>query len=222
MGQQAKIGLERTIARGAASLVNLTDETPLTVRWNQGLLLTTKHLLETAGSASEPQYYEQIVLDLDNVTACCKQGLYYLRRGPGKAFQFSVNAYADQCIYVSDSSAALFEMIGLSTPPEAEELQSTGEGNRFSPADMPFLFVRSTAGAEPQSFRLGRRWSSETRSQAGVPWMHSPPLERPPHEATKLDFIVEAGTADGGAGFDPLLLPDVTVTTPLGQLPASF
>ena len=88
MGQQAKIGLERTIARGEASLVNLTDETPLTIRWNQGLLVTSKHLLETGGSATEPQYYEQIVLDLDNVTACCKQGLYYLRRGPGKAFQF--------------------------------------------------------------------------------------------------------------------------------------
>jgi len=221
MGQQAKIGLERTIARGAASLVSLTDETPLTVRWNQGLLVTSTHLLETGGSATEPQYYEQIVLDLDNVTACCKQGLYYLRRGPGKAFQFSVNAYADQCIFVSDPSTALFEMVGLATPPEAEVLQSTGEGNRFSPADMPFLFVRSATGAEPQSFRLGRRWSSETRSQAGVPWMHSPPLDRPPHEATKHDFIVEAGTADGGAGFDPLLLPDVAAT-PLGQPQASF
>jgi eukaryotic-like serine/threonine-protein kinase len=222
MGQQAKIGLERTMVRGAASLVNLTDETPLTVRWNQGLLVTSKHLLETGGSASEPQYYEQIVLDLDNVTACCKQGLYYLRRGPGKAFQFSVNAYADQCIFVSDPNVALFEMVGLSTPPEPEALQSTGEGNRFSPADMPFLFVRSASGAEPQSFRLGRRWSSETRSQAGVPWMHAPRLERPPHEATKHDFVVEAGAADGGPGFDPLLLPDVPAATPLGQPQASF
>ena len=152
MGQQAKIGLERTIARGAASLVNLTDETPLTIRWNQGLLVTSKHLLETGGSATEPQYYEQIVLDLDNVTACCKQGLYYLRRSPGKAFQFSVNAYADQCIFVSDPSAALFEMVGLTVQPEDNELQSTGEGNRFSPVDMPFLIVRPNVGGEPQSF----------------------------------------------------------------------
>src|SRR5206468_4605298 len=112
MGQQAHINLERVFARGEASLVNVIDETPLTVRWNQGLLITSKHLIETGGSAAEPQYYEQIVLDLHHVTACCRQGLYYLRRGSGKAYQFHVNAYANQCIFVTDSGAPLFEMVG--------------------------------------------------------------------------------------------------------------
>src|SRR6185295_12330015 len=90
MGQQARITLERTIARGEATLVSLTDETPLTIRWDQGLLATSKHLIETGGSATEPQHYEQIVIDLDNVTVCCRQAMYYLRRG-GKAYQFHVN-----------------------------------------------------------------------------------------------------------------------------------
>ena len=106
------------LLRGEANLVCLTDETPLTIRWNQGLLVTSQHLLETGGSATEPQYYDQIVLDLDNVTAYCREGLYYLRRGPGKAYQFHVNAYADQCIFAADAGNALFEMIGPTTPPE--------------------------------------------------------------------------------------------------------
>src|SRR5439155_11688682 len=182
MGQQARVDLQRTIARGEATLVGLTDETPLTIRWNQGLLVTSKHLIETGGSATEPQYYEQIVIDLDNVTACCREGLYHLRRGSGKGYQFHVNAYADHCIFVADPGAPLFEMIELSSPPEDDELQLTGEGNRFSPPDLPFLFVRSSAGSEPQAFKLGRRWSSEPRSQAGVPWLHTPSLDRPPHE----------------------------------------
>jgi hypothetical protein len=210
MGQQARINLDRCIARGEASLVCLTDETPLTIRWNQGLLVTSQHLLETGGSATEPQYYDQIVLDLDNVTAYCCEGLYYLQRGPGKAYQFHINAYADQCIFASNAGAALFEMIGPTTPPEQDDLQSTGEGNRFSPADMAFLFIRPTVGAEPQVFKLGRRWSSETRSQAGVPWVRPPALDRPLHAAQKSDFLIDTEPGDGHAGFDPLVLPDTS------------
>jgi hypothetical protein len=210
MAQPARISLERCIARGEASLIRMTDETPLTVRWNQGLLATNRHLIETGGTAVEPQYYEEIVLDLDNVTAMCRQGMYYLRRGPGKSFQFRVNAYADNCIFVADAGAPLFEMIGLPAKPELDELQSTGEGNRFSPFDMPFLFVRAAPGAEPQAFKLGRSWSSSvTRSQAGVPWVHAPPLDRPFHELTKSDFVIESDPAADGAGFDPLLLPTI-------------
>jgi len=221
MGQQARITLERSIARGEANLVSMIDETPLTIRWNQGLLITSKHLIETGGTATEPQYYEQIVLDLDNVTTCCRDGLYHLRRGPGKGYQFHVNAYANHCIFVADPGTPLFEMIGLSTPPEDDELQSTGEGNRFSPPDMPFLFIRPSAGSEPQAFKLGRRWSSETRSQAGVPWLHAPALDRPPHELTKSDFEVEFDTTAAGPGFDPLLLPDILSAAVNAITPAS-
>jgi eukaryotic-like serine/threonine-protein kinase len=209
MGQQARVTLERTIARGEASLVSLTDETPLTIRWNQGLLVTSQHLIETGGSSSEPQYYEQIVLDLDHVTAITRQGLYHLRRGSGKAHQFSVNSYADRCVFVADAGAPLFEMVGLSVPPETDELQSTGDGNRFSPVDMPFLFVRQTAGSEPFVAKLGRKWSSETRSQAGVPWVRPPPFDQPAHDMTKQDFEIEIAAVEDAAGCDLLLLPDV-------------
>lgn len=214
MGQPARIDLERTIARGEASLVSLTDETPLTIRWNQGLLVTSQHLIETGGSAAEPQHYEQIVLDLDNVTACCRQGLYYLRRGPGKAFQFQVNAYADRCIFVTNPGASLFEMVGLSALPESHELQSTGDENRFSPADMPFLLIRATAGSEPQAFKLGRNWSTETRSQAGVPWLHPLPIDRAAHDAAKRDYLIDAELLTTATGFDPMLLPDPASTAP--------
>jgi len=150
------------------------------------------------------------------------QGLYYLRRGPGKAYQFRVNAYADQCIFVADVGAALFEMVGLSIPPEQDELQSTGEGNRFLPADISFLFIRPATNSEPQVFKLGRRWSSETRSQAGVPWLHSPTFDRPLHEFQKRDFLIDAEPGDGHAGFDPLLLPEVGPTPLVGTGPPAF
>jgi hypothetical protein len=178
-------------------------------------------LIETGGCATEPQYYEQIVLDLDNVTAYCRQGLYYLRRGPGKAHQFHVNAYANHCIFVASPGTPLFEMVGLTGEPEDDQLQSTGEGNRFSPLDMPFLFIRPTAGSEAQAFRLGRRWSSESRSQAGVPWLRTPRLQRPAHELTKNDFEIDPDAASDRAGFDPILLPEIMPATARGNIPAT-
>jgi hypothetical protein len=212
MGQQARISLDRCIARGEASLVGLIDETPLTIRWKQGLLVTPYHLLDTGGSATEPQYYDQIVLDLDNVTAFCREGLYHLRRGPGKTYQFHLHAYANQCLFVGDPGVPLFDMVGLSTPPEQDELQSTGEGNRFSPPDMPFLAVRPMEGSEPQIFKLGRRWSSETRSQAGIPWLRPLRLDQPAHKALKQDFLTDIDADDVHPGFDPLLLPTIDPT----------
>jgi hypothetical protein len=211
MGQQARLTLQRSIARGEASLLSLTDETPLTVRWSQGLLVTPKHLIETGGSSSEPQYYEQIVLDLEHVTAVARQGLYYLRRGPGKGYQFHVNSYATRCIFVADAGSPLFEMIGLAQPPEDDELQSIGDGNRFSPIDMPYLFVRPTAGSEPFASRIGRRWSSETRPQAGVPWLRPPSFDRPAHQMTRHDFQIDVEVAEDLTGYDMQLLPDAWV-----------
>jgi serine/threonine protein kinase len=209
MGQQARVTLERSIARGEASLVHMSDETPLTIRWNQGLLATSKHLIETGGSSSEPQYYEQIVLDLDHVTAVARQGLYRLRRGQGKTYQFHVNSYANHCVFVADAGAPLFEMIGLSAPPETDELQSTGDGNRFSPVDMPFLYVRQTSSSEPFISKLGRRWSTETRPQAGVPWLEPPPFDQPAHDMTKHDFVISTDQGEELAGCDPNLLPEI-------------
>jgi hypothetical protein len=144
--------------------------------------------------------------------------MYYLRRGSGKGYQFHVNATADNCVFITDSGTPLFDMVGLSAPPETDELQSTGEGNRFSPPDMPFLFIRSSAGGEAQFIsKLGRRWSSETRPQAGVPWTHPPPMDRPAHELSKGDFQIDPDPAAGGAGCDPLLLPDVAPALSAGS-----
>lgn len=206
MGQQARLVLHRTLARGEASFVHLIEETPLTISWNQGLLVSGQHLLRTAGSAASPKYYDQIVIDLTHVTAYCRQGLYYLRRGPGKGHQFRVNFYARECIFLTEPDRPLFEMVGVSAPPEEDELVSIGEGNRYSPQDVVFLRLHSgLPGDSGQDFELGRRWSTETRSQAGVLWQRPPPLHQPLHTLTKEDFLVD--TSLGRAGFDPLLLP---------------
>lgn len=219
MGQQARLVLSRVIARGEASFVQLAEETPLTISWNQGLLVCGQHLVTTSGSVASPKYYDQIVIDLTHVTAYCRQGLYYLRRGPGKGHQFRVNFYARECIFVTELDRPLFEMVGVPALPEEDELVSIGEGNRYSPQDVVFLRLHSGLPGDPvQDFELGKRWSTETRSQAGVLWQRPPPLHQPLHTLSKDDFWVDASL--GRAGCDPQVLPMPWSNTPASPPPA--
>jgi len=207
MAQQATISFSRSIARGDANIVSLADETPLTILWNQGLIATSRRFLESGGSATSPQFYEQIVLDLSHVTMHCREGLYLLRRGAGKSFQFQVAARADHCVFVIDPDVPLYEMVGVSAPPAEEDLQAIGESNRFSQTDVLFLRVRPPGGPELlQEFPLDHRWSKETRSQVGVPWLKAPPLDQPLSTLTKSDLALQPDTE---AGFDPALLPNL-------------
>jgi len=221
MGQQARLLLSRVFARGEASFVHLAEETPLTISWNQGLLVCGQHLVTTSGSAASPKYYDQIVIDLTHVTTYCRQGLYYLRRGSGKGHQFRVNFYARECIFVTEPDRPLFEMVGVPALPEEDELVSIGEGNRYSPQDVVFLRLHSGLPGDPvQDFELGKRWSTETRSQAGVLWQRMPPLHQPLHTLSKDDFWVDASL--GRAGCDPQVLPvPWSDSTPAPLVPSS-
>jgi hypothetical protein len=97
-------------------------------------------------------------------------------------------------------------MVGVSELPEEDELVAIGEGNRYSPQDVVFLRLHSGLPGETlQDFELGKRWSTETRSQAGVLWQRSPPWHQPLHTLSKDDFWVDPSL--GRAGCDPQVLP---------------
>jgi hypothetical protein len=51
MASPTRLSLDRCIARGAASVIGMNEETPLDVRWNQGLIVTPWYFVETARPA---------------------------------------------------------------------------------------------------------------------------------------------------------------------------
>jgi hypothetical protein len=214
MTQQATIALDRCIARGEATFISLSDETPLAVTWNQGLLATSRRMLETGGSAANPKFFEKLLLDLDFVTASCRQGLY-LRRSSGKNYQFPVIVTAEHCIFMTEPDAPLYEFAGVTNPSE-KDLQVSGDHNRYP--DEHVIFLRSRPdipGERDQDYGLDiRPWSIENRSQVGIPWLQPPQPNRPAHLLTKADFAMDAAMASG-AGFDPLLLPDSASASPM-------
>jgi serine/threonine-protein kinase len=212
MGQAATIGLDRCIARGEATLVMMPDEAPLTLRWKQGLLATSRRLIEIGGSATSPKWFEKIDIDLESVTAYCRQGLHQMRRGPGKAYQFALNVNTKQCIVMTDLDAPLYEYLGVTSLTD-DDLQATGDFNRYPYLDVIFLRLRGSGAGEVQDFVLGRGpWSSESHSQVGIPW-RPPSRNTPAHLLTKYDFVADTALPVD-AGFDPLQLPESGSSVP--------
>lgn len=211
MASTARLSIDRCIARGSATIISMNEETPLAIRWNQGLIVTPRHFMETGGSATNPTRFEPINIDLLRVTASCSQGLYQMKRRPGSAYQLSVNLMADHSILMTDVDSPLYEFIGVSNV-SAGQLHCDGQDNLYAHLDGIFLRWRSDKPGElPQQFALKDRdliWSEESNPRLGIPWLQSPDPALPTHARTKADFAIDQAMA-AEAGFDPALLPDV-------------
>ncbi|HZN32820.1 MAG TPA: serine/threonine-protein kinase, partial [Pirellulaceae bacterium] len=210
MAQAAGIVMERCIARGDATLVAMNDETPLSLSWTQGLLATSRRLIESGGSDSTARkYWETISIDLDSVTALCPQGLYLMQRRLGRSSQFAASVNTKQCILMTDPGVPLIEYIGVRDL-TSDDLECNGELNRYPRADMVFLrTVSGVAGDPPVEAPLNKGLSSEKRAAISIPWLHPLRTDVPLHELTKSDFALDAAmSGGGGAGFDLGQLPD--------------
>jgi hypothetical protein len=208
MAPSTNLSLNRCIARGEATFVSLTQETPLAIHWNQGLLVTPRRLIETGGSTSEPQWYEDIKLSLIRVTASCRQGLYQMKRRQGTAYQFPLLVTTDHCAILTDPESPLYEFIGVSDV-QKENLSCEGSGNRLARTDVVFLRfgLGSTQPSQEYRFKDRGNWSDE-RAQLGIPWRREPDPTTPAHLQVKSAFeLNEAMSAD--AGFDPAELPAI-------------
>jgi serine/threonine protein kinase len=208
MSLNTGIVLDRTIARGEATFIRLSEDVPLELRWNQGLLVTPKRLLETTGSSANPKWFDRINLSLERVTAVCRQGLFQVKRRSGAAYQFGVEVDASNCIFLTDSQAPLYEFVNVEEV-TTEDLHCDGSANRYPQPDVTFLRVRPASPLEPDAiYSLKQRgeWSMESQPQPRVPWKTPPSLTVPAHRQVREAFELQAG-AEGDAGFDPAQVP---------------
>ena len=208
MATGTTVTLDRCVVRGETLLANMPEDVPLSLRWTQGLLVTPRRLLETSGSATNPKWFERIVLKLDHVTVSCRQGLFQMRRRPGAGYHFGLDVEAQNCILMTDPGAPLYEFSGVPELTEAD-LHCDGDGNRYPHTEVVFLRLNTpTPGEKPLEFDLEARsrWSMERLPQVGVPWRKAPSLDEPAHAQTAQAFELEP-SVPVDAGFDPALMP---------------
>ncbi len=208
MGQPAQIVMEGCIARGEATLVSMADETPLDLMWTQGLLATTRRLIETGGSDSTARkWFEMIRIDLDSVTAHCPLGLYQMQRRNGRSNHYAVSVTTKRCILMTEPGAPLFEYVGVRELAEGD-LEVEGDANRFPRPDMVFLrTVPANPGEPGRQTQLNEPPAFRWRARPSIPWLQEPRTGIPAHELTKADYAVD--TSMGSSGFEPTQLPEI-------------
>jgi Serine/threonine protein kinase len=217
--------INRSIARGAATLLSLAEDSTLSLQWTQGLLVTPKRLLETTGSATSPKSLDRINLTLESVTAACRDGLFQMQRRSGAGFQFGLDVSTSHCILVTDPEAPLYEFLGVSEITRSD-LSCAGELNRYSHPDVAFLRYGMTARPDQSTtidLKDRQNWSTESQPRPLDQWRTPPSFNRPAHEQGKDDFLIRPEMIID-AGFDPAALPSIqpvtTISSPRPAPPA--
>ncbi|MFN0021265.1 MAG: protein kinase domain-containing protein [Pirellulaceae bacterium] len=204
------VNLNRCIARGEATFLMASEESPLKVVWTQGLLVTTQRLIETEGSPLRPSEFGRLDIDLNHVTAIIPQGLYSMKRRPANAYQLKADIRCSNSLLQTASQTPLFEFTDL---PAVEDVQLAfgGEGNLYPTSKGIFLRFKPMSRGEPsvdfpQESRP--RWSSEERSSAGFTWKDATATETiPAHRQVPKNFLLDPDSRYQ-AGVDPGVLPE--------------
>ncbi|MCE9526874.1 MAG: serine/threonine protein kinase [Planctomycetales bacterium] len=204
------VNLDRCIARGEATFLMASEESPLKVVWRQGLLVTTQRLIETEGSPLRPSEFGRLDIDLDHVTAIIPQGLYSMKRRPSNAYQLKADIRCSNSLLQTASQTPLFEFTDL---PAIEDVQLAfgGEGNLYPTSKGIFLRFKPMSRGEPsvdfpQESRP--RWSSEERSSAGFTWKDATATETiPAHRQVPKNYLLDPDSRYQ-AGVDPGVLPE--------------
>jgi hypothetical protein len=204
------VNLNRCVARGDATFLMTTEESPLKVVWSQGLLVTTQRLVETEGSPLRPSEFGRLDIDLDHVTAIIPQGLYSMKRRPANAYQLKADIRCRNSLLQTNAEAPLFEFSDLTSVDDVK-LAYSGEGNLYPRTKGIFLRFHPSSRGEPTAdFDQDPRprWSTEERTQAGILWQQ-PTMEvkTPAYRQLPKNFLLHADSRYQ-AGFDPGVLPE--------------
>ena len=199
--------MDRTMVRGEAVLVAMIEETPFKLVWREGLLATSKRMIESGGTSKAPKWFGGIEVDLENVTVAAAQGLYQLKRRAGAIHHLPLDMKVNHCVLVTSPGIPLFEFSEVAGV-EDVRLRYEGEDNRYPREDLVFLRVRPTGGAAVQDYDMKNRntWSDEHRVDVGVSWRSPPPSDLPSSEHRKSHYEFSSMSM-AREGFNSDLLP---------------
>ncbi len=202
------IEIQRTIARGPATLVRAEEGLPFWLTWEQGLFTSTERMVELRGL---PEYSRSDVvrLDLTNVTASMEQGLCRVVIDDTGPFLPAVDIQCRNCVLTHLAGQPLVEHIGVSSLAEAQEkFRYGGQDNCYEATDIRWR-VRVEDNQEFQFAWTDREggWYEESFADSFVRWSDAYRSKHPTISAqTPRDFLLDASQSRI-AGFDESVLP---------------
>jgi serine/threonine protein kinase len=210
------IELSNVAARGEMTLINLVDPVQLQFRWQNGLLATSRRMLEASGANVRPALGgNQIQIELDQVTSWTQEGFVRMRLGPSGAYPLMIDRNSRGCVFHHQATASHVEINGLEagTIDPSQLLQLRGEDNAYD-FDLirdSLLLTLTQWNQQSQSLRLADVIPPQTptwmldRSPRWVVQWSTPMTTTPPSKVETSNFLQD-GTLI--RGFDKSRLPN--------------
>ena len=215
---QAEIDLNHCVIRGETTVLRADQAAPLSFKWNNGLLSTTERLVNMGGAAEMPGRGEQIMIDLDHVTAVMDQGLGEFTSSVENPYLVDVSIYCKNSILLTQSWSPLISQSGpqrLSTM--MAQIEYFGDRNFYEGLDVFWkLTPQDRTQTEAFNYEMWRgHWSENLPRFKRAKWQSPPDKNQPMHEHRVAEYALstEANPAVGAsqdgldAGFQQGLLP---------------
>lgn len=116
-----QVVLKDCVVRGEAVLLRVDSPQAVGLAWNNGLLATTKRLLEVRGGRTPPEFAGRVQVQLESITADCREGLVLLTSREDLPYQNPVELRATDCILLTAAEAPLVEQHGTLPIGEARQ-----------------------------------------------------------------------------------------------------
>lgn len=233
------IELDNVAARGEMTLVRLLEPAQLQLRWDNGLLACTGHLLQTHGAADPlTGTNHQVQLSFNRVTCWTQQALISTRLSPQTPYPLAVDRDSRNGVFRAGITVAHVQFSGLDfTQPASgwetidRGIQLRGEDNVYDTdydGDRPLLVAASDNGQRQvfwmSQMRDGDRpnWLSERSTRWGVRWSQPFDSSVPASQMSVAQFYQDGTVV---SGFDRSRLPvfpteSPAVTSPPRNYPA--
>ena len=198
------IELDRTIARGQATLVRAVAGSPFWVSWEQGLFASTDRMVECGGLLDDTGA-ALIRIDLANVTASMDRGLCRVTIDDSGPYLPAIDIDARNCVLAHPLDQPFVEHLGINSLADAEaKFSFAGQNNYYESTDVGWRVVVVDEGEfrfqwADQGVQWHVRWADNYRIKSAVPWQ------------TPADYRLHVSQR-GLAGFDESKLPVLSVS----------
>jgi serine/threonine protein kinase len=214
----ATIELADCVARGEASLLSVEELQPVSLSWDNGLLVTSEPLLAAGGGLAAPRSDDMARIELRHLTAVVRGGLCRLSATASNPHQLAVQFACTDNIIFTGPGVPLVEQDGPGAVQKMRErFVWNGDRNFYQDTDV-FWLVRSVdpqIAPESMTFEGWRaHWGASREEQPScepLHWKQSPPTDRPLHSHMPADYALEdptfgdAATGAPGVRADRLL-----------------
>ncbi len=213
------ITLTRCVARGEATLLHTRDVQWVHLQWNNGLLVTTEHLIASDGATHQPRQWSELQIDLRHLTVMTQAGFCLMTNPQDSPYQLKTKIDSAYCIFMGESTRPFVHQSGIDTVEEYRQFRLFyGGKENFYEGYQDFWWIEGNRfESEPVVMNYDdwkNSWNgSETLSlpSGSVRWQGLPEATKPVSSHTTEDYALASaarnpdGTGeDAGAQFDRL------------------